>query len=120
MPSIPEVTVGVKGQLVCRPTGWVDVIKFFLLNYGLHALTVHPQPEGTLLTAVLATVSAMIAPFTGMMGAIKAIYRLARSEPDALKVAQYSGSLCLVLLPGKLRIISCSVTNYRCIVCSNR
>lgn len=35
----------IKGDFVCRPAWWLDVVKFLVLNLGLHALTVEHAPR---------------------------------------------------------------------------
>lgn len=102
MASLPDTKAIVKGDYLCRPTEWVDVAKFFLLNYGLHALTVLPNPGSNTLQTVILSVATMLLPFIGTVRGINAVYRLARSEPNSLRTALYSGALCMVLLPGQL------------------
>lgn len=86
-----------KGQEVCRPADWTDVAKFFVFNYGLHALTVLSAPGAGIAEMVINTIVAIVLPFTGTYKAITAIYRFARSGPNPLKTAQKSGALCMVV-----------------------
>lgn len=93
---------GVKGQVVCRPTEWTDVAKFFVFNYGLHALTVVSAPGSGILELIANTAVAIVLPFSGTVKAITAIYRLARSEPNPLETAQKAGALCMVIPSGEV------------------
>lgn len=87
---------GVKGQTICRPTDWVDIAKFFLLNYGLHALTVNTDPGDSAFVIFSRTLLAVFLPMTGALRALDAIFQYARGEKDPLTVALGSGALCMV------------------------
>ncbi|KAF8244434.1 hypothetical protein K440DRAFT_636103 [Wilcoxina mikolae CBS 423.85] len=54
--SAPRITSASQGDVYCRPANWIDVVKFFLLNYGLHAVTVLTDPgSGALVTSIAIT-----------------------------------------------------------------
>lgn len=95
-----DVISATKGQLVCRPTGWLDVLKFFLLNYGLHAITIVSTPGGGRIVMVTHTVAAILLPFSGTLKAIGVIYRFARLEKHPLLIAHKAGALCAVVPAG--------------------
>lgn len=87
---------GFKGQTICRPTDWMDILKFFFLNYGLHALTVLTEPGDTSFVLVSRSLLALFLPMTGALRALDVIFAYARGEKDPLTVALSSGALCMV------------------------
>lgn len=98
-PMSPASTIisASKGDFVCRPTSWTDVTKFILLNYGLHALTVIPEPGQGRWPSVLAGLGAFFLPFAGVARAIFIIARCAKLEPSSLKAAARARALCMVI-----------------------
>lgn len=84
-----------KGDLYCRPSNWVDVAKFFLLNYGLHALTVVLKPGSGALETTFTIVQAVHTPYTGMTRTLLPIQRLARFRGTPLQQAIWAGALCV-------------------------
>lgn len=97
MNSSAEYTPVVKGEIVCRPTSWTDVIKFFAFNYGLHVLTIVSAPgSGTVTNAVGAAI-ALLLPFSGICTALEIINRFTWSKSDDLHTAQSAGALCMVM-----------------------
>lgn len=85
-----------RGQTICRPTDWMDILKFFFLNYGLHALTVITEPGDTGFIVFSRSLLAVFLPMTGAIRALDAIFQYARGEKDPLTVALGSSALCMV------------------------
>lgn len=98
--SPSESAIQSNRQTICRPTDWTDVAKFFLLNYGLHALTVLSSPGSGTVLMITNAVAAILLPFSGILTAIRAVYRFAWSESDQLQTAHKAGALCMVLPTG--------------------
>lgn len=92
-----ELILGTKGQVVCRPTVWTDVLKFFLFNYGLHVFTVLSAPGSGPTTEFVNAVTALLLPFSGTITAVNVIYHFARGETGDLKTAHKAGALCMVV-----------------------
>lgn len=86
----------VKGDLVCRPVYWVDIIRFLLFNYVLHAATVLSSPGDRIALQVTNRVVAMFVPLFGTARALAAIYRFARGESKPLEVALRARALCMI------------------------
>lgn len=103
--STPVPIPAIKGQIVCRAPDWTDVAKFFILNYGLHALTTVSKPGSGIITTIIDVVAAIVLPYSGIVRAIIVMNNFARGKKDQLKVAQKAGALCMVLT-GELRDIS--------------
>ncbi|KAI5839939.1 hypothetical protein DFP73DRAFT_457642, partial [Morchella snyderi] len=82
---------------VCRRTDWVDIAKFFLLNYGLHAVTVLMEPGSTPLACFLASFTAVMLPSGGVARALGAVIRFAIWGTTDLDVALRSGALCMLV-----------------------
>jgi len=99
-PVSPQTVSASKGDIFCRPANEIDVAKFFLLNYGLHALTVITEPgSGALLTAI-AIMQAMLSPYLGMVKALQIIARFARFRGPPLQQAHYAKALCMKVPQG--------------------
>lgn len=101
MDSTPTVLLGTKGQTVCHPTTIIDVLKFFLFNYGLHVLTVVTSPGSKAVPNAIRAVGALLLPFSGTYTALDVIHRFARGQPGDLNTAHRAGALCM-LLPTRL------------------
>jgi hypothetical protein len=99
-PVSPQTVSASKGDIFCRPANEIDVAKFFLLNYGLHALTVITEPgSGALLTTV-AIMQALLSPYLGMVKALQIIARFARFRGPPLQQAHYAKALCMAVPQG--------------------
>lgn len=92
--SVVDVT---KGQTVCRDSGWQDVARFFLLNYGLHVFTILLWPGISARDGLLPRITSLINPLVGILLAIDAIMGLAQREPDDLHAALKADALCMVV-----------------------
>lgn len=86
-----------RGQTICRPSGWRDVVQFFLLNYGLHAITVLTEPGSTPLACALASFTAILMPSVGIARAVDEISRFAIWGGTDLQVALRAGALCMLV-----------------------
>ncbi|KAI5842106.1 hypothetical protein DFP73DRAFT_596048 [Morchella snyderi] len=82
-----------RGQTICRASGWIDVVQFFLLNYGLHAGTMLTEPGSTPLACVLASFTAILMPSVGIARAVEEMSRFAIKGGTDLDVALRAGAL---------------------------
>jgi hypothetical protein len=80
---------------MCTPVGWTIITKFFLFNYGLHALTVISQPGDGLQTCLYYALLSLLLPYSGLHRALKSIRECANAEPNDLSVALKAGALCM-------------------------
>jgi hypothetical protein len=87
----------IKGDFVCRPSWWIDV-KFFVLNIGLHALTVKHGPGAGILHKTVNITNSILLPYSGIGSALATVgWRLVRYvEKHPLDVAKRAGALCMV------------------------
>lgn len=100
MNSTTPVVIGAKGQTVCRPPTWTDVLAFYAFNYGLHVFTMLSAPGSTPLNDLVTAVLALFMPFTGILTALRVIFnRWERGTLDDLHTAHRAGALCMAVLP---------------------
>lgn len=90
-----------KGQTVCRPSGWLDVAQFFIVNYGLHVFTINLSPSSSNLNTLRDYIVSLAVPVYGVNEAIDIILNCARRQPDQLLTAQRAGALCMVVPGGQ-------------------
>lgn len=93
----PKFIPGIRGQIVCRPSDWVDVLKFFVFNYGLHVLTIVTIPGGKAVPYIIRSLGALLLPFSGTFTALDVIHRFARGQSGDLATAHRAGALCMFL-----------------------
>jgi hypothetical protein len=86
-----------RGDTVCRPSGWRDVAQFFLLNYGLHAVTVLTEPGSKPLASILTSFTAILMPSAGILRAFDEICLFAIWGATDLDVALRAGALCMLV-----------------------
>lgn len=86
------------GQLICRPSAWTDIARFFLLNYGLHAVTVITPPGTRRMGSMFTILAAVFIPFWGVLTALDKFERGAGRTRGAshLDIAHRAGALCMV------------------------
>lgn len=92
---------GSSGDLVCRSPRFADVVKFFLLNYGLHTLTVIYPPGHTNELIFLEMMRAFFHPMFGILSAISPLRTRAVFVKDKLQRAHCAGALWM-LVPWEL------------------
>ncbi|KAF8241871.1 hypothetical protein K440DRAFT_665110 [Wilcoxina mikolae CBS 423.85] len=110
----PSVTF-VSKDVLCRRADWVDVGKFILFNYALHALTTVPEPGDKPIMAVYNGLLAFFVPFFHIARAIviiiRAVFRRRRQQDnrdnpeiasresvdDELETALRVNALCMVV-----------------------
>lgn len=104
-----------RGDLVCRPVHWMDIVRFIVFNFVLHAVTVMSTPGEGIGRSIANRLIALFLPIVGTMGAVRTIYRYARGEPTPLSVALRAQALCMiepaVSSPMYLFFSHCSLTN---------
>jgi hypothetical protein len=77
----------------CGPAGWEDIVFFYLLNYGAHAMTVVNLPGECDLVSLIWATLALLLPYSGIIKACTSIaYALPRSK-DPLRRALFAGAL---------------------------
>lgn len=96
--SAPTVFAS-KGELVCRPVHWIDVVKFLVFNYVLHALTVLSSPGDGALLSTLKRLFSLFIPMFGTVRALTAIHRFACGESTPVQVALRARALCMIYDP---------------------
>lgn len=92
---------GSSGDFVCRSPKWTDVVKFFLLNYGLHAVTVINIPGAGTEGMAFNILAALICPMIGITSAAGAILSRSMLAKEKLVRAQRARALCM-LVPWEL------------------
>lgn len=85
-----------KGDEVCRPTDWVDILKFIFFNFILHAVTVKSYPGSSTVLRCLDIFTGVCLPLLGASRAILSIYWSPCGEPGDLKAALRAGAVCMV------------------------
>jgi hypothetical protein len=93
----PAIITAHEGDVYCRQANGLDVAKFFLFNYGLHALTVITEPGSGALETTFAVFQAVLYPYAGMSVALSTIYRGARFKGTPLQQAKRAGALCMAV-----------------------
>lgn len=84
-------------RTLCVPTSASDVVTFFLGNYVVHAASLKSVPGESTVETCISTIMALLCPTTGVMRALDAIFRHARTEKSALQQAARAGALCMVV-----------------------
>jgi hypothetical protein len=84
-------------RLLCLPTGWADVVVFFLGNYFAHAATVVSLPGESPVATALSVVLALLCPVTGLGRGLLALKSLAKFAETDLQQAARAGALCHVV-----------------------
>ena len=84
-------------DLFCLPATWYQVVIFFVINYGSHAVTIRSRPGQTYYHAARDIMHALICPFSGVRRAIDSFGRSSwPSENNFIKAAR-AGALCIVV-----------------------
>jgi hypothetical protein len=86
-----------KDEIYCKPTEWTDVVKFFLFNYGLHALTVISEPGDGPLQIAITVMGALLMPYAGMARALFTILRGPAHGKSPLEKAARARALCMIV-----------------------
>lgn len=88
-------------NLLCTPTRWFDYLLFFFSNYFAHAATVVASPGQGRRETIFVVLAALLLPGSGVLRAVRAIYRHSMTESDPLKRAIRAGALCMVVRSGR-------------------
>jgi hypothetical protein len=94
-------------NLLCVPTRWTDIASFFIGNYFAHAATVKLHPGESALSAILALISALLLPTSGIIRGLNGVLRNASfrkrgfcraiSRGSDYQTAAAAGALCMVV-----------------------
>ena len=84
-------------HLLCIPAKWSDIALFFFGNYLAHAATVKSLPGEPAFSVLVAMVSALIYPTSGVFRGLDAILQSAIFCKSPLKTASRAGALCMVV-----------------------
>ena len=84
-------------ELLCVPSRWTDVAKFFTANILAHAATVRTSPGEPLIQGFLAMLGALLFPTSGVARGIDAIFRHAITGSSPVQQAKKAGALCEVV-----------------------
>jgi len=97
----PDAILTDNGRVLCVPGSlWKDallIITFYATNYLAHAATVKSSPGDTAKVTACNVILAVLYPMSGLMRALKAIFRLARFSKSELDMACKAGALCMVV-----------------------
>lgn len=88
---------GQEGTYYCRPTNWLDVCKFFLFNYALHAFTIINAPGSGIVTSLFHSVLSILLPFPGVFFALFIICENTRRPRNDFESALRATALCMVV-----------------------
>lgn len=94
---------GQKGELICRPTTWIDITKFFLLDYVLHAFTVPTPPGSGVLESMVFALMSIVLPFSSILRANFGIRKFSQSQSTDLNAAHEAGALCMVISASEIK-----------------
>jgi len=81
-----------KGQTVCRSADIIDVAKFLIFNYLIHAFTVISSPGETILSSFVAALRALFVPGVGLERAGAVIHKAPiwlRRGPESDEVPKF-------------------------------
>lgn len=92
-----EYILAVKGDTVCRDSGWLDVVRFFVLNYGLHVFTVRLPPGASVRNTALSYIGSLVIPIYGVCTACGLILNYVWRGRGQLHMALEAGALCMVV-----------------------
>jgi hypothetical protein len=98
MPALPIAPGDIfqvnQDNLLCLPARWTTILRFFVLNYAAHAVTIWSRPGEATVEKVFAMVLTFFFPVAGLSRGIDAIYRHAsyHSNGGLLKGLIGSGS----------------------------
>lgn len=105
-PSNRTVIETHRGDLVCRPVHWTDIVKFLLFNFVLHAVTVIPRPGDGIVASTMNRLFSFFLPLFGSTQALEAIHNFARGQKHPLQIAHRAGALCMLLRGQKVSSLS--------------
>jgi hypothetical protein len=84
-------------DLLCTPTTWIDITKFFMLNFFAHAFTVVSYPGESTADVMINVLGATLFPTSGAMRGINSIMRHSIFKSTDLQKAARSGALCMLV-----------------------
>jgi len=86
-----------KGEIVCTSAGWDDIVVFLMTNYLAHAATCVQFPEETTREINRRRFDALLAPYIGLMYALRKIQWCLILETDPMRRACHAEALCQIV-----------------------
>jgi hypothetical protein len=84
-------------EIICRPSTWLDIFTFFILNYGLHAITIPTRPGLLGKEAIVLLMYTISSPYGHMMVSIGKIVRFSKPWKTELEQAFQSRAVCVLV-----------------------
>ncbi|PMD39383.1 hypothetical protein L207DRAFT_633996 [Hyaloscypha variabilis F] len=96
--TLPEGTSDHNGpNLLCTPSGWQDIIIFYLGNYIAHVATVISLPGESASSKIRVSLASLLFPVSGLMRGLSTILTFASFGKTDLQKAARAGALCMVV-----------------------
>jgi len=84
-------------NLLCTPSGWQDIIIFYLGNYIAHVATILSLPGESRRSKIRVSVAALLFPVSGLLRGLLTILTYASFGETDLQKAARAGALCMVV-----------------------
>jgi hypothetical protein len=84
-------------NLLCTPSGWQDIIIFYLGNYIAHVATILSLPGESRSSKIRVSVAALLFPVSGLLRGLITILTYASFGKTDLQRAARAGALCMVV-----------------------
>jgi hypothetical protein len=96
--TVPEGTTDHNDpNLLCTPSGWQDIIIFYLGNYIAHVATIISLPGESASSKIRVSLASLLFPVSGLMRGCVTILTYASFGKTDLQKAARAGALCMVV-----------------------
>jgi hypothetical protein len=96
--NVPEGTLNHNDpHLLCTPTGWQDIITFYLGIYLAHVATIISLPGESTKATIRVSLASLLFPISGLMRGSSTILTFASFAKTDLQKAARSRALCVVV-----------------------
>jgi hypothetical protein len=96
--TVPEGTSDHNGpNLLCTPSGWQDIIIFFLGNYLAHVATIISLPGESANSRIRVSLASLFFPVSALLRGLSTILTRASFGRTDLQEAARAGALCMVV-----------------------
>jgi hypothetical protein len=96
--TVPEGTSDHNNpNLLCTPSGWQDIIIFYLGNYIAHVATIISLPGESASSKIRVSFASLLFPVSGLMRGLLTILTYASFGKTDLQKAARAGALCMVV-----------------------